>query len=85
MAFPLGPPPLGHCKCENTQLILGLQSNDLSWACKFSLLKDLRKILQASAVGKREAYFITDCYESKISHHAPNRKHQESRLVLLSS
>lgn len=48
MASPLGPPPSGHCKCENSWVILGLQSNDLSWSCKGSLLKDLRKILHAT-------------------------------------
>lgn len=48
MASPLGPPPSGHCKCENSWVILGLQSNDLSWSCKGSLLKDLREILHAT-------------------------------------
>ena len=33
IAFPSGPPPSERCECENRWVILGLQSNDLSWTC----------------------------------------------------
>lgn len=48
MTFPLGPPPSGRCECQICWVTLGLQSNDLSWGCECSLLKDLREILHTT-------------------------------------